>query len=98
MNNNRQDNLWQNLLAQSAPTFAGETEPPYGFITGALAQLRAEQGQQKEIERIGWRALWASVAALTVVATFTLGVQLQDRNDLEPGINSVIVLDHIQLS
>jgi hypothetical protein len=96
--NNREDSLWQNLLAQSAPTFAGDFEPPFGFVTGTLAHLRSERRQQQEIERIGWRALLASVMTLVVIGTITIGMQHQDRNDLEPGINSMIALDHLQVS
>ena len=34
------DEKWRGLLLRSAPTFTGEAEPPYGFVTGALARLR----------------------------------------------------------
>jgi len=79
------DEKWQSLLLRSTPTFIGEAEPPYGFVTGTLARLRVEKGQQEEIERISWRALLASLAALVVAATVTLSVNLSDRGgDFEP--------------
>ena len=48
MNPNEPEKIWMNLLAQSVPTFAAETAPPYGFVTSALAALRAEGRQQRE--------------------------------------------------
>jgi hypothetical protein len=97
--NSKEDEKWQGLILRSAPTFAGEAEPPYGFVTGTLARLRAESGQQEEFERIGWRALLASLAALAVAATVTLSVNFRDRGgDFEPGVNSVVQVENIQLS
>jgi len=97
--NMNEDEKWQNLLLRGAPTFAGEATPPYGFVTGALAQLRSEKRQQEEIERIGWRALLASLAALAVAATITLSVNLTDRGgDFEPGINNLVQVENIQIS
>ena len=46
--NMHEDEKWQSLLLRSTPTFAGEAAPPYGFITGTLAQLRSEKRQQEE--------------------------------------------------
>jgi hypothetical protein len=97
--NSKEDEKWQGLLRRSAPTFAGEAGPPYGFVTGTLARLRAEGGQQEEFERIGWRALLASLAALAVAATVTLSVNFRDRGgDFEPGVNSAVQMENIQLS
>ena len=93
------DEKWRGLLLRSAPTFTGEAEPPYGFVTGALARLRAEKGQQEAIERIGWRALLASLAALVVAATVTLSVSLSDRGgDFEPGVKSLVQMENIPIS
>jgi hypothetical protein len=95
----KEDEKWQGLLLRSAPTFAGEAAPPYGFVTGTLARLRAENGQQEEFERIGWRALLASLAALAVAATVTLSVNFRDRGgDFEPGVRSIVQMENIQLS
>ena len=95
----QKDEKWRGLLLRSTPTFAGEADPPYGFITGTLARLRAEKRQQEELERIGWRALLASVAALVIAATVTLGVNFRDRGgDLEPGVRSLVQMENIQVS
>ena len=95
----REDEKWQNLLLRSIPTFTGEAAPPYGFVTGALAGLRAEKRQQEELERIGWRALLASVAALAVAATVTLSVNFSNRgSDFDPGVRSLVQMENIQVS
>jgi hypothetical protein len=97
--NTHEDEKWQSLLSRSTPTFAGEAAPPYGFITGTLAQLRAEKRQQEEFERIGWRALLASLAVLVIAATVTLSVNSKDRgNDFEPGVRSLVQMENIQVS
>jgi len=97
--NFRADEKWRNLLARSAATFAGNATPPYGFVTATLARLSAEQRQQEEFERIGWRALLASVAALFIAATVTLTLNYSDqRGDFEPGTRSLIQMDNIPVS
>ena len=94
-----EDEKWQSLLLRSTPTFTGEATPPYGFITGTLARLRAENRQKEELERIGWRALVASLAALGVAATVTLSVNFTDRGgDFEPGVRSLVQMENIQVS
>ena len=94
-----EDEKWQSLLLRSTPTFTGEATPPYGFITGLLARLRAEDRQQEELERIGWRALLASLAALAVAATVTLSVNFTDQGgDFEPGVRSLVQMENIQVS
>jgi len=95
----QEDEKWQGLLLRSAATFTGEAEPPYGFVTGTLARLRAEKRQQEELERIGWRALLASLAALAIAATVTLSVNFRDRGgDFEPGVRSLVQMENIQVS
>ena len=97
--NSKEDEKWQCLLQQSAPTFAGTAEPPYGFVTSILARLRTENGQQAEMERIGWRALLASLAALAVAATVVVSVNLSDRGgDFDPGIRGLVQMENIQVS
>ncbi len=94
-----EDQIWQSLLLRSTPAFTGEAVPPYGFITGALAQLRAEKRQQEELERIGWRALLASLAALAIAATVTVSVSYRDTTaDFEPGVRSLVQMENIQIS
>jgi hypothetical protein len=96
--NTREDKNWQNLLLRSTPTFAGVAEPPYGFVTGVLAQLRAEKHQLAEIERIGWRALVASLVTLGAVVVFTAGLQLQDRYEPDPSVKNMIEMDNVSVS
>ena len=97
--NTREDEKWQNLLLRSTPTFTGEATPPYGFVTGTLARLRAESRQQEELERIGWRALLASLAALAIAATVTMGLSYADRGtDFDPGVRSLVQMENIQVS
>ena len=97
--NTNEDEKWQSLLVRSTPAFAGEAAPPYGFITGTLARLRVEKREQEEFERIGWRALLASLAALVIAATVTLSVNFRDRGgDFEPGVRSLVQMENIQIS
>lgn len=97
--NTNEDKKWQGLLSRSTPTFAGETAPPYGFVTGTLARLRAETRQQEEFERIGWRALLASLAALAIAATVTLSMSYMDRGgDFEPEVRGLVQMENIQVS
>ena len=97
--NSQEDQKWQNLLLHSAPTFAGETELPYGMVTNTLTRLRAEKRQQEACERIGWRALLASVAALAVTATVTLSVSYMNQGgDFEPGFKGAVQVENIQMS
>jgi hypothetical protein len=97
--NTREDEKWLGLLQRSTPTFAGEAVPPYGFVTGTLARLRAESCQREEIERIGWRALLASLAALVLAATFSLGMSHSDRgSDFEPGVRGFVQMENLQVS
>jgi hypothetical protein len=96
--NRQPDEKWMNLLSHSAPTFAGEDAPPYGFVTSTLGRLRVEKRQQEEIERTGWRALLASLVALAAVVTLTVGLQLQDGNDFDPGVKSIIETENVSVS
>ena len=97
--NGNEDQKWHSLLLRSTPTFAGEAAPPYGFVTGTLARLRAENRQQEELERIGWRALLASLAALMIAATVTLSISYTHRGgDFEPGVRSLVQMENIQVS
>lgn len=96
--NTREDQIWKNLLSASAATFAGEATPPYGFVTNTLSQVRSARQQQAELEKIGWRALLASLVTLVAVATFTVGMHLQDRNDLDPGVSNIIEIQNVSVS
>jgi anti-sigma-K factor RskA len=96
--NTREDEKWQLLLSHSLPAFAGEAEPPYGFVTATLGRLRSEKRQREELERVGWRALFASLATLAAVVAITAGLQLQDRNEPDPGVKSMIEMDNESVS
>jgi hypothetical protein len=97
--NTSHDEKWQRLLAASAPTFAGEATPPYGFITSTLGRLRGERGQVEEIERIGWRALLASLVATVAVAAIAFGLTLENKStDFDPGDRSLIQVENISVS
>jgi len=90
---------WQKLLALSAPTFAGEASPPYGFVASTLAGLRAQQSQVEAFERIGWRALLASLAALAAAASLTFALEMRDSSgDFDPGVRSLVQMEHISVS
>ena len=88
--NSREDEKWQGLLLRSAPTFAGEADAALWICHQHAGPARAENRQQEEIERIGWRALLASLAALVIAATVTLSVSLiQDRGAISiPGVRA----------
>jgi len=97
--NSKEDQIWQGLLARANPTFAGESEPPYGFVTSTLARLGAEKRQQQDLERIGWRALLASLAALAIAATVTLSLNyMNPGNEFEPGVRSLVQMENFQVS
>jgi hypothetical protein len=99
MNTNDPNKTWANLLAQSSPTFAAELTPPFGFVTSTLAALHAERRQQREFERVGLRALWASLAALGLATVLALTVNLGDTsNDFDPGVRSLVQVDNLPYS
>lgn len=93
------DEKWQQLLARSTPTFTGEATPPFGFMTGAMAQIR-EMRLQQEAERIGWRALVASFVTLIGAAMVAVTVNFSQSSsvDLDPGMRSIVQVENIQLS
>ena len=95
MNNDK----WVNLLSVSSPTFAGEPSAPYGFATSLMSRLRLERRQVEDLERIGWRAVLASLGALAVAAAITVTVDLRNPNpDFDPGVRSLVQMDKIQFS
>ena len=99
MNKNDPEKAWMNLLAQSAPTFAAELTPPYGFVTNTLTALRAESHYKREVERIGWRALLASLAALVTAAVLTVTINLhEESSDFDPGVRSLVQVDSLPYS
>jgi hypothetical protein len=95
---NHEDLIWQNLLSASAPTFHAETIPPYGFMTQAMARLMAEKGQRDLMERIGIRAIFASLAVVVLTLGVTLIAQAEDRGQLEPGMKNVLQVENVPVS
>ena len=96
---NQHDEKWHALLRWSGSTFESESTPPYGFITSTLARLNAEKRQQTEAERIGWRALLASLVALVVTAAVTFAVIETSHNaDFDPGVRGLVAIGDIPLS
>lgn len=94
----KEDEKWQALLLLGAPTFAGETTPPYGFMTRALTQLKTEKRQRDLMEKIGVRAFLASLAILGASACLTLCLHLASHSDLEPGMRSFLQVEDVQVS
>jgi len=93
-----EDTAWKALLAGSSSTFTGDATPPYGFVTSLTTRLRAEKGQQEELERIGWRALLASFGVLAVAVAITVGLNLAESNEFDPGVRGVVQVENIQVS
>ncbi len=97
-NSPQEDQKWQSLLERSKPTFAGDAELPFGFLTSTLARLKAEKRDRDLLERIGLRALFASIAILITVGGVSVGVQLQNRFDFDPAVQSLIQADDVPIS
>jgi len=94
----KEDEKWQSLLLSSAPTFVGDTTLPYGFLTSTLARLKEEKKEREQLEKIGLRALIASMVVLVVTVGVTLSLKFQNQSDLEPGIRSLIQVENVSLS
>jgi hypothetical protein len=92
----KEDMMWESLLAQSAPTFAGETTPPYGLTTRVLAAVRDLQQQEAVWERVGLRAIFVSLAAVVGIALLTF--VRHDSDDLDPAVKSVALVENVQVS
>jgi hypothetical protein len=97
-NHPQEDKKWRALLAISTPTFSGDAAPPFGFVTNTLARLKAEKKERDLLEFIGLRALFTSLAVLVAVVGFSVGLQLQDRLDFDPGMKSLIQADDVPIS
>jgi hypothetical protein len=91
------DPQWKALLSHAAPTFAPHEEPPFGFMTSTLARIKSERKDRELLERIGFRAIFASLAILVAVGGITLGLQLQSSTEFDPGYNNVLEVEHVPL-
>jgi hypothetical protein len=61
--------------------------------------LRAQENQVQAFERIGWRALMASLAALAVAVTLTVTLDTRDSSsDFDPGVRSLVQMQKISVS
>src|SRR5476651_927736 len=97
--NKTENETWQKLLSLSATNFAGEAVPPYGFVTSTLANLKARQTHVEDFERIGWRALLASLAALAIAATLAVTLDMRNSSgDFDPGVNSLVQMENFSVS
>jgi hypothetical protein len=92
-----EDQQWQKLLELAAPAYAGEAQPPFGFTTRVLAQIRAEQRQCEMMERVGLRAIFASLGVLALAGLLLVGAN-HYRNDMEPGLRNVLQVENIAVS
>jgi hypothetical protein len=63
-----------------------------------LAALRDQQRQQAMWERTGRRAIFASLAAVLGMALFTFITSQRQSNDLDPGVQSLALVENVQVS
>jgi hypothetical protein len=92
----KEDTTWEHLLARSAPTFVGETTPPFGLATRVLAAARDQRQQEAVWDRVGRRAIFTSLAAVVGIALLTF--VRHDSDDLDPAVKSVALVEDIQVS
>ncbi len=94
--NTREDNTWKSLLAQSATTFDGDMTPPLGLATRVLAGLSEKRVQEAAWERIGLRAIFASLMAVVVMTVVTFAQVGHD--DADAPVRSLAQLENVQVS
>jgi hypothetical protein len=94
--NTREENVWKSLLAQSAPTFAGDGAPPPGLATRVLAHAREARAQEATWERIGLRAIFASLALVVVMTAVTFANLRAD--DADAPVRGLAQLENVQVS
>jgi hypothetical protein len=96
--NMKEDHVWESLLTQSTPAFACETDVPFGLSTRVLAALRDQQGREAMWERTGHRAIFASLAAVLGMAVFTFVMARHQSDELDPGVQSLALVENVQVS
>jgi hypothetical protein len=94
--NTREDNVWKSLLAQSATTFDGNLAPPFGLAARVLAGVRETRVQEAAWERIGLRAIFASLVAVAVMTAVTFAKVGHD--DTDAPVRSLAQLENVQVS
>ena len=94
----KEDHVWESLLAHSRPAFAGDTDVPFGLSTRVLAALRDQQRQQAGWERTGRRAIFASLAAVLSLALVTFIATKHESEDVDPGVQSMVLVENVQVS
>ncbi len=94
--NTREDDIWKSLLTQSAPSFAGDLTPPLGLAARILAGAREERVKEAAWERIGLRAILASLAAVVVMTVVT--VANVHRDDVDVPVRGFAALEEMQVS
>jgi hypothetical protein len=94
----REDHVWESLLTQSTPAFAGAIEPPFGLATRVLAGLRDQQRQEAAWERTGLRAIFASLVTVAGLALVTVVVTQHQSGDVDPGVQSMALVENVQVS
>jgi hypothetical protein len=92
----REDIVWKSLLAKSAPAFAAEATPPFGLTTRVMAAMREERQQVAVWDRVGRRAILASLTAVVAIGVLTV-VRLRD-NDVDIQVKNLALVETVQVS
>jgi hypothetical protein len=94
----KEDFVWESLLAQSAPAFAAETTPPFGLTTRVLAAVREERQQAAAGDRVGRRAIWASLIAVLVLGAVTVARHQPRQDDVDLPVRNLALVENVQVS
>ena len=94
--NTREDIVWKSLLAQSAATFDGGMTPPLGLAARVLAGVRETRVREAAWERIGLRAIFASLVAVVVMTVVTFAQV--GRDDADAPVRSLAQLENVPVS
>ncbi len=93
----KEDRVWESLLAQSAPAFAAETTPPFGLATRVLAGVRDERQQVATWDRVGRRAIWASLTAVLIMGAVTMA-RHERHDDVDPTVRNLALVENVPVS
>jgi hypothetical protein len=92
----KDENVWASLLAQSAPAFTVEVSLPYGLTTRVLTAVREQKRQEVAWERVGFGAIFTALTAVAGIALITF--VLHDRDDLDPAVKNIALVENVQVS